>query len=500
MLVNGKYRKVLILIILLLGFTLSLQLSYSFWQIESKDTNLGVVEDECINIIYSDDLDFNLIKPQAIKDDDGPRTTPKSIAITNNCSTSKTVEVGLNVLKTSSLDSDKIKVYINGDVTHPADYVSNYQLLMNNDPDILEKRLLYKFDIEPNTIIRLNIRMWLDEYATITDDKNSFYTNYYVTIPTDEAEAAYEVVSDMVFNALLLQSEIDREKPVVLQEINRKYDDPSYKMWQDLQATLFEGTPYSRQVIGSSKTVSEFTREEIVDYYNRFYHPENMTLVVVGDIEQEKAIELAGKYFNQTRSVPVGSRYRGENPVTFKSPVNKSFTADVNVDYAVFAYPTGKQDINTVYAEEVFGEILSGGEYSLLNEVIKNQNKTAIYVTDIGLFNHYNGLFGAMAVVPKGNGEKFKNEAVAIINDIAQGKLDEKRLEKAKNRLKSKNIFDEENVSSLAQNIGYAYVLDFKDYHLNYEKGIDAVTLSDVAMAAKRMTAGPMYFGITSNN
>ena len=105
-----------------------------------------------------------------------------------------------------------------------------------------------------------------------------------------------------------------------------------------------------------------------------------------------------------------------------------------------------------------------------------------------------------MAVVPKGNGEKFKNEAVAIINDIAQGKLDEKRLEKAKNRLKSKNIFDEENVSSLAQNIGYAYVLDFKDYHLNYEKGIDAVTLSDVAMAAKRMTAGPMYFGITSNN
>ena len=181
MLVNGKYRKVLILIILLLGFTLSLQLSYSFWQIESKDTNLGVVEDECINIIYSDDLDFNLIKPQAIKDDDGPRTTPKSIAITNNCSTSKTVEVGLNVLKTSSLDSDKIKVYINGDVTHPADYVSNYQLLMNNDPDILEKRLLYKFDIEPNTIIRLNIRMWLDEYATITDDKNSFYTNYYVT-------------------------------------------------------------------------------------------------------------------------------------------------------------------------------------------------------------------------------------------------------------------------------------------------------------------------------
>ncbi len=344
----------------------------------------------------------------------------------------------------------------------------------------------------------------IDEYLDAKGGYNNAFTsldvtNYYVTIPTDEAEAAYEVVSDMVFNALLLQSEIDREKPVVLQEINRKYDDPSYKMWQDLQATLFEGTPYARQVIGSSETVSNFTRQEIVDYYNSFYHPQNMTLVVVGDIEEKQALDLAAKYFNQTRNVPAGKLYQGENNVTFTKSIDKNFQADVNVDYAVFSFPTGKQDINTVYAEEVFAEVLSGGEYSLLNEIIKNQNNTAIYVTDIGLFNHYNGLFGAMAVVPKGNGDKFRNEAMEIINNIAAGNIDESRIEKAKNRLKSKNIFEEENVSSLAQNIGYAYVLDFKDYHLNYESGIDKVTKEDIVAAAQKMTSGPMYFGITSN-
>lgn len=344
----------------------------------------------------------------------------------------------------------------------------------------------------------------IDEYLDAKGGYNNAFTsldvtNYYVTIPVDEAEAAYEVVSDMVFNALLLQSEIDREKPVVLQEINRKYDDPSYKMWQDLQATLFEGTPYARQVIGSSETVSAFTRQEIVDYYNRFYHPQNMTLVIVGDIEEKQALDLAAKYFNQTRDVPAGKLYKGENKVTFTKSIDKNFKADVNVDYAVFSFPTGEQDINTVYAEEVFAEVLSGGEYSLLNEIIKNKNNTAIYVTDIGLFNHYNGLFGAMAVVPKGNGEKFRNEAMEIINNIAAGNIEESRIEKAKNRLKSKNIFEEENVSSLAQNIGYAYVLDFKDYHLNYESGIDKVTKEDIVAAAKKMTSGPMYFGITSN-
>lgn len=331
----------------------------------------------------------------------------------------------------------------------------------------------------------------IDEYLDAKGGYNNAFTsldvtNYYVTIPADEAEAAYEVVSDMVFNALLLQSEIDREKPVVLQEINRKYDDPSYKMWQDLQASLFEGTPYARQVIGSSETVSAFTRQEIVDYYNSFYHPQNMTLVIVGDIEKKQALDLAAKYFNQTRDVPAGKLYQGENKVTFTKSIDKNFKADVNVDYAVFSFPTGAQDINTVYAEEVFAEVLSGGEYSLLNEIIKNKNNTAIYVTDIGLFNHYNGLFGAMAVVPRGNGEKFRNEAMEIINNIASGNIEESRIEKAKNRLKSKNIFEEENVSSLAQNIGYAYVLDFKDYHLNYENGIDKVTKADIVAAAKK--------------
>ncbi len=343
----------------------------------------------------------------------------------------------------------------------------------------------------------------IDEYLDARGGYNNAFTsldvtNYYVTIPTDEVEAAYEVVSDMVFNALLLQSEIDREKPVVIQEINRKYDDPSYQMWQDLQATLFEGTPYARQVIGSSDTVTNFTRQEIVDYYNKFYHPQNMILVIVGDIEKDVALNLAKKYFNQTRDVAAGKMYNGENKITFTESVNKTFKADVNVDYAVFSFPTEGQNLKTAYAEEVFTEILSGGEYSLLNEIIKNQNGTAIYVTDIGLLNHYNGLFGAMAIVPKGNSSKFKNEAMTIINDIANGNIEDYRIEKAKNRLKSKNIFEKENVSSLAQNIGYAYTLDFKDYHLNYESGIDKVTKEDIIIAAKKMTSGPMYFGITS--
>ncbi len=322
-------------------------------------------------------------------------------------------------------------------------------------------------------------------------------TNYYVTIPTKEAEAAFMVVSDMVFNALFIPEEIEKEKPVVLQEINRKYDDPSYKMWQDFMESLFQGTPYEMQVIGTPETVESLNKEKLSEYYNKFYHPENMYLVVVGDIDKEKVIDLSKKYFSQKRDVSVGKAYKGEKEVTFKKDVSKTFNADVNVEYAVLGFSQKAETIDTIYSNEVLSEVLSGGEYSLLNEILKNEKNIVMYVSDMSMSNRYNGLFGVFAVMQAGNGEKFKKETLKIIDDIIKGKIDKKRIEKAKNRLKSQSLFESEKVSSLANNIGFSYVLDMKEYYLNYQAGIEKVTVEDISKAAKRLTSSAMYFGET---
>lgn len=343
----------------------------------------------------------------------------------------------------------------------------------------------------------------IDSYLDFKGAYNNAFTstdvtNYYVTIPTAEADAAFEVVSDMVFDALFITDEIEKEKPVVLQEINRKYDDPSYKMWQDYIETLFDGTPYQREVIGTPETVTALNREKLMEYYNKYYHPKNMTLVVVGDIEEKEALRLAKKYFSKTRDVEPGKAYNGSDKMTFEKKETKEFQADVNVEYSVMGFPVGKQDIKTVYANEVLSEILSGGEYSLLNETLRDEKNIVTYASDVDIFNQYHGIFGAFAVTQPGNAEKFKNGTLEIFNDISAGKIDEKRIEKAKNRLKSKKMFEAENVSSLAQDIGFAYVLDFKEYYLNYENGVEAVTAKDVAAAAKQLTSGALYFATTA--
>lgn len=344
-----------------------------------------------------------------------------------------------------------------------------------------------------------------DEIDAFLDGKGGYnnaftstdVTNYYVTIPTKEVDAAFKVVSEMVFNALFLPKEIEKEKPVVLQEINRKYDDPSYKMWQDFMETLFKGTPYEMQVIGTPETVKSLNQDKLKNYYNKFYHPENMVLVVVGDIEKDEVEKLSKKYFSVKRDVSVGKSYDGKNKLDFNNDIHRVFKADVNIEYAILGYATPPQTIETIFADEVLSEILSGGEYSLLNDVLKNQKNIVMYVSDMSMFNKYNGIFGVYAAMEVGKGEIFKKETLAILDDIKKGKIDKKRLEKAKNRLKSHSVYEAEKVSSLANNIGFSYILDVKDYYLNYEKGIDKVTLDDVVESAKRLTKSPLYFGET---
>ncbi len=342
------------------------------------------------------------------------------------------------------------------------------------------------------------IDTYLDAKGAYNNAFTSFdVTNYYVTIPTDEAEAAFEVVSQMVFEALFIEEEIEKEKPVVLQEIKRSYDDPNYNLWHDAQKKLLGGTPYERKIIGTPETVTALTRETLLDYYNKYYHPENMTLVVVGDIATEQVEMLAKKYFSHTRDVAAGKMYDGTNKNTYLSEANGVFQADIATEYVFFGYPTGEQSVEEMHADNVMMEILSGGEYSLLNEHLKLDNDIVISVNDVGMFNRYHGFFGVVAEVVTGNADLFITEAKKVLAKVANGDIEETRIEKAKNRLKSRVLFQAQDVSTLANELGFSYVLGAKDFYLNYHEGVNAITLDDIKASIKRLTSSTEYIGKT---
>ena len=108
-------------------------------------------------------------------------------------------------------------------------------------------------------------------------------TVYYVVIASRFVDTALDVLSDAVSNSTFDPSELEKELEVVLEEIRRGEDSPSRVLSQKMFAEAFTKHTYKRPIIGTTESVKSFTREKILNFYNKWYSPDNMVVVAVGD-------------------------------------------------------------------------------------------------------------------------------------------------------------------------------------------------------------------------
>jgi zinc protease len=135
---------------------------------------------------------------------------------------------------------------------------------------------------------------------------------------TEQIDKALTVLSDYAFRALLLEEEIDKERGVVLEEA-RAGKSANQRVRDELWPELFEGTRIAKRLpIGLEKVIANAPREAIADYYRTWYRPENVTVVLVGDTDQEGIVPLIEKRFGQYQA-PVPARER-------EGPEFKAFT------------------------------------------------------------------------------------------------------------------------------------------------------------------------------
>ncbi|TCK62504.1 M16 family metallopeptidase [Seleniivibrio woodruffii] len=297
------------------------------------------------------------------------------------------------------------------------------------------------------------------------------YTYYYINIPSYNAEVAFDTISEMVFRASFIPEEIEKEKPVVVQEIKMGKDRPTSEMMTTFFREMFKGSPYEREIIGTEDTVNSFTREMLVDYYNRYYHPDNMTLVVVGDIAYDEVLKLAKQYYSDKRSVPVGKRYEDDRLNSFDKPVDIVVKKDINQEYGVVAFPALSILQIDVFAMEILGEIISGGEFSVLNRKFRHENDLANSITGGYYGMKHAGTFLFSYNCQAGKGDAVRDEILKLTSEIEKYLTDE-NIEKAKNRLLSQMMFQREKASSEANDIGYSYTVEQPEYYDNFVESI----------------------------
>jgi predicted Zn-dependent peptidase len=310
------------------------------------------------------------------------------------------------------------------------------------------------------------------------------YTMYYISLPVEHSAIAASVISDMIFNASFIPEEIAKEKPVVVQEIQRKFDNPTFEMWRDMAADLYVGTPYAMEIIGTEDNVNSFTPEQLREYYVSHYHPENTTLVLVGDITQAEAKALAEKYFSQEAKSAAVKGYDAKwTAKAVEKTQTKTYRKDIAQDYVLVAYRVPATAVDApVY--EVMTEILAGGEYSVLNQELKYNKGLVTAISAGDMLNKSSGAYVFHLVTNHGDTADALAEMNKLLQSFMQNGPSADELAKAKNRLTSRTLFMKERAASLANEIGYSYTLDIKDYYHTYNARINEVSVADIKKLA----------------
>ena len=311
------------------------------------------------------------------------------------------------------------------------------------------------------------------------------FTHYYITIPTEYFETALDLHSDMLTDPQIPRKELEKERKVVLEEISKDGNNPSKKVYENLNEMLYSHHPYKRKVIGSADVISTITREEILDFFNNYYAPSNMITVVVGDVDTNNVVEKVSQYFNSEYKKPIKKSFRKEQPLTLQKR-NVEYL-DTQTGYMMIGFRGVDIGDNDTFALDVLAQILGGGKSSKFYRNIKEQKGLAYSISASNGSYRDDGIFYISAnYIPTG-AEKLEKSIFEEIEYIQKYGVTEEELNTAKKMIEQETYYSRESTSNISSELGYILTLTGNaDLYENYVNNIKKVSAKDVQLVAQR--------------
>ena len=332
--------------------------------------------------------------------------------------------------------------------------------------------------------------------SRIGGSENAFtsydYTAYYQVFPKYELEKIMQMESDRMINLTLSKENVEIEKKVILEErFQRVESDPSAKLDESMRTVLFPNHYYGRPIIGWKHEIENLSFDDIIEFYKKYYVPNNATLVLSGDVDFERVKKLTKKYFGKRRK---GNALIYENVVdpnieTSVTVEMKHSTVKQNIWKKFYRVNSYKNSIKDSLALEIGLRILASGSSSVLYENLVNKKKK---FSAIG--GYYQGLTrgeGSVYFYAIPNEDLVLDNIEIIINkeidQILNEGISKKRFEIEKKKFVYDSIYERDGVLNPAQAVGEAITIGIKlDDLENLNKELDNVNYIDVIEALKK--------------
>jgi len=304
-------------------------------------------------------------------------------------------------------------------------------------------------------------------------------TVVHASVLTEHFERALELIKDITFNPIFPEKEIEKEKEVIIEEINSYRDNPAELIFDEFEEIVFSNKPLGRNILGTPESVNSFKRDDIIYFVKRNYCSENIVICSVAAIQPDKALKTIEKIFgdiphhSSTQQPASDINYNPSHIVRKKDTWQNHFIMG-NIAFSLH----DERRIGMILLNNILG---GQGLNSRLYLSLREKNGYAYNVESV--YNPYceTGIFSIYFGTDPANLEKGIEIAYHELKKISTVKLGPLQLKKAKNQIKGYMARGFENYENLMLSMGKSMlVFNRIDTLEDICRKIDAITSEDL--------------------
>lgn len=310
-------------------------------------------------------------------------------------------------------------------------------------------------------------------------------TCFYAKVIDEDLPLAVDILSDMTLHASLDETEFNKERGVILEEISMEEDSPEDVVHELLSHIQFGDQAAGMPILGPAEQIAAYTRDDLANYRARHYHPENCVVALAGNYDPEQVLALMQQYFGEWKKSGQRQTVPPMQPIPGQKAAREKDTEQLHI---CLGYPGTFLGSDELYPMSVMNNLLGGAMSSRLFQKIREEMGMAysIYTypsTYVGC-----GTFAVYAGVSPKNGHAVLDETLKQLDLLCRDGVTEKEFREAKNQLRGSYLLGLESPGSRMQSMGRGQLhLDRCMTPEETVAKIEAVTMESVNAVARRI-------------
>ncbi len=268
-------------------------------------------------------------------------------------------------------------------------------------------------------------------------------TCYYAEVLDEHLPRAVDILADILLHSIFPEKEMEKERLVILDEIQSVEDTPEEAIQDYLAQYLFQDHPLGRPILGKANTVFQITRQQLIDFYKRHYVRNNVVVAAAGNIDHQQLVDLVLQYFQFPDGAPIN---QASSPETFGNGVHW-IPRSINQAHIMLGFPAPPYGSPEKYTLYMLNTLLGGGMSSRLFQNIREKHGVAYSIYSFTELYEDVGVLGIYLGTDVRNLEKARKLVEKELERLVQQPISRTELEQTRNQIKGSMVLSLESSS-----------------------------------------------------